>query len=174
MNPILLIPGYLNSGAGHWQSLWEDELPEACRVDMPNGEQPVLGDWIWTLDEAIAACEVPPILVAHSLGCLAVAHWSANHARTIHGALLVAPVNVEDPTALKALRSFRPIPRHTLPFPTILAASSNDAFLSPECARDLAANWGARLVDLGPCGHVNPASGHGPWPRGEALLAELR
>ena len=65
-------------------------------------------------------------------------------------------------------------PRRSLPFPAILAASSNDSFLSLERARALALDWGAQLVDLGPCGHLNQASGHGPWVRGEALLSELR
>jgi predicted alpha/beta hydrolase family esterase len=28
-------------------------------------------------------------------------------------------------------------------------------------------------VDLGEVGHLNPASGHGPWPRAEDLLREV-
>ena len=28
----------------------------------------------------------------------------------------------------------------------------------------LARDWGSRLVDLGPVGHLNPASGFGEWP----------
>jgi predicted alpha/beta hydrolase family esterase len=72
------------------------------------------------------------------------------------------------------LRGFGPIPRRRLPFPAILAASSDDPFLAPARAQALATDWGARFVDLGPCGHLNPASGHGPWPRGEALLSEFR
>jgi hypothetical protein len=33
---------------------------------------------------------------------------------------------------------------------------------------------GSRLVNLGLAGHINVESGFGPWPEGEALLAELR
>jgi predicted alpha/beta hydrolase family esterase len=36
MTPILIIPGYQNSGPDHWQSLWEDMLPDARRVEMPS------------------------------------------------------------------------------------------------------------------------------------------
>jgi predicted alpha/beta hydrolase family esterase len=37
----------------------------------------------------------------------------------------------------------------------------------------LAHAWGSRLVDLGNVGHLNPASGYGPWPRAEAFIREL-
>ncbi|HJW73322.1 MAG TPA: alpha/beta fold hydrolase [Geothrix sp.] len=174
MTPILIIPGHFPSGEGHWQNLWEEALPEGRRVFMPNRQRPVLADWIWTLEDAIADCEAPPILVAHSLGCIAVAHWAVDHAKPVRGALLVAPLDVEQPESLAAVRPFSPIPRFTLPFPTIVAASSNDPYMALDRARELATDWGARFVDLGPRGHMNAASGHGPWIRGEALLAELR
>jgi predicted alpha/beta hydrolase family esterase len=178
MGLMLLVPGYQNSSEGHWQSLWEFSLPGARRVEMTSWERPRRGEWVEALDEAIAAAlletEEPPLLVGHSLGCLAIVHWAAGHQRPVRGALLAVPADVERPDALEALRSFAPIPRRSLPFPAILAASANDPFLSPERARSLALDWGARLVDLGPCGHLNLASGHGPWIRGEALLSELR
>lgn len=173
MAAILLVPGYQNSGPGHWQSLWEGSLRGARRVEMPNWDFPHKVGWVETLDEAIAACTEPPILVGHSLGCLAIVHWAEGHDREVLGALLAAPADVERPDALEATRSFVPIPRLRLAFPAIVAASSDDPFLSQARARTLAADWGARFVDLGPCGHLNQASGHGPWPRGEALLAEF-
>lgn len=174
MPAILTIPGYQNSGPGHWQSLWEASLRDIARVAMPSWDHPRKVAWVEALDEAIAACTSPPILVGHSLGCLAVLHWAATHDREIRGALLAAPVDVERADALPELRGFGPVPRRRLPFPSILAASSDDSFLAVERARELAADWGAGLVNLGPCGHLNQASGHGPWPRGEALLADLR
>lgn len=27
MRTILLVPGYTNSGLGHWQTLWEGQMP---------------------------------------------------------------------------------------------------------------------------------------------------
>ena len=174
VSSILLVPGYQNSGEGHWQTLWEGSLGGARRAEMPSWEHPVRGAWIEALDEAIADCPTPPILVGHSLGCIAIVHWAALYERTIQGALLAAPTDVERADGLEQLRSFGPIPRRTLPFPAIVAASSNDPFIRPDRARALAAEWGAAFVDLGPCGHLNTASGHGPWLRGEALLSELR
>ncbi|WP_243302485.1 RBBP9/YdeN family alpha/beta hydrolase [Geothrix oryzisoli] len=174
MAAILIVPGYQNSGPGHWQSLWEGSLREAKRVEMPNWDFPHKVDWVEALDEAIADCVTPPILVGHSLGCLAIAHWAGSHDREIQGALMAAPADPERPDAPPAIRGFAPIPRLRLPFETILAASADDPHMTLARARALAADWGARFVDLGPCGPLNLASGHGPWPRGEALLSEFR
>lgn len=40
-------------------------------------------------------------------------------------------------------------------------------------AEGYARAWGSRLVDAGEFGHIGTASGYGPWPAGELLLAEL-
>lgn len=172
--PVLIVPGYQGSGPTHWQSLWESALPEARRVVMPDWEHPEPEGWIAALDAAVAACTEPPLLVGHSLGCIAIVHWALGHPRPIHGALLVAPADVERPGGLEALRPFGPIPQDRLPFPAILAASANDGFMTHARAVALAEAWGARRVDLGAVGHLNVASGHGLWKQGEALLAELR
>lgn len=174
MTSILLVPGYQNSGPGHWQSLWEEALPGARRVEMPSWEHPRPGEWLAALDEAIGACGEAPILVGHSLGALAIVQWAAEHDRAVRGALLAVPPDVEWPDGLELLRPFGPISRRTLPFQAIVAASSDDPFMRLDRARGFAADWGATFVDLGPCGHLNRASGHGPWLRGEALLSELR
>lgn len=173
MSPILLLPGYRNAGPGHWQSLWEGTQRGARRVEMPNWDFPHKVDWVEALDDAITACTEPPLLVGHGLGCLTIVHWAATSSREVRGALLVAPADVERRDTPALLLGFGPIPRETLPFPARVAASSNDPFLSLRKARALATDWGARFVDLGPCGHLDQASGHGEWPLGEALLQEL-
>jgi hypothetical protein len=60
-----------------------------------------------------------------------------------------------------------------LRFDAVLASSSNDPYCKLGQSRALAETWGAHFVDLGNAGHVNAASGHGPWPDGERLLAEM-
>ena len=40
------------------------------------------------------------------------------------------------------------------------------ADLERSIAEKLAGLWGATLVDAGETGHINAASGHGPWPEG--------
>jgi len=118
----------------------------------------------------------PPVyLVAHSLGCVAVAHWAADrYAARIAGALLVAPPWLSAPdTCPEELRGFLPIPIGRLPFHSLLVASENDPYLPIEIAVRLARSWGSEFVNAGRQGHINIASGHGPWPAGERLLEGL-
>ena len=42
-----------------------------------------------------------------------------------------------------------------------------------EREQDLAREWGSEFEDLGLVGHLNPASGFGPWDRAEALIQHL-
>jgi predicted alpha/beta hydrolase family esterase len=66
-----------------------------------------------------------------------------------------------------------PLPRVPLPFPTILAASANDPLCRFERAAELARDWGSRLISLGEVGHLNPASGFGPWPGARPHIDDL-
>ena len=66
-----------------------------------------------------------------------------------------------------------PVPRLTLPFPSIVAASRNDPLGDYGRVSQLARDWGSRLVDLGEVGHLNPASGFGKWPAAELFINEL-
>ena len=173
MHPILIVPGYRNSGAGHWQTLFEKEFAGTRRVQMPSFDRPVRGEWVEALDRAIAACEEPPVLVAHSLGCIAVAHWARGARRAVHGSFLVAPCDVEKSSDLAALRDFAPIPLEPLEFPTVVVVSTNDPYLELARADGLAFAWDARLHVIENAGHLNTSAGYGPWPDGEALLWEL-
>lgn len=96
MHRVLLLPGWLNSDPGHWQSLWEQQFGYT-RVEQADWAWPLRGDWMMRLDETLLAddslLEAPAILVAHSLGCQLVAAWAAHsqHTARVHAALLVAP-----------------------------------------------------------------------------------
>ena len=109
-----------------------------------------------------------------------VVHWAQRHRRAIRGALLATPADVESPLpegypAMEALRQngWLPIPRQPLPFPSIVAASTNDPLGRFDRIAELAAAWGSRLVDVGPVGHLNPAAGYGEWPLAESFVAQL-
>ena len=172
--PVLIVPGYGDSGPEHWQSLWEAAHPDFRRVAQRDWLYPVRAEWVATLEGAIRAAGVPVMLVAHSLGCLAVAHCARARDLPVHAALLVAPPDVERPDFPPVTEGFAPIPRALLPFPSILVASRNDSFTDFARSAELAKAWGSRLVDAGDGGHLNGDSGFGPFPLGEALLAELR
>ena len=47
-----------------------------------------------------------------------------------------------------------------------LISSNNDLYCSYASAQHLARTWGAELSDAGESGHINIASGQGPWPEG--------
>jgi predicted alpha/beta hydrolase family esterase len=173
-SPILILPGYLNSDSDHWQSHWERDHPEYRRVQQRDWDAPVRAEWVAALDAAIAAAEAPPVLVAHSLGCVTIAHWAAAHARPIRGALLVAPADIEQPEFAALFATFAPVPLAPLPFPSILVASANDTYCSFARSEQFATAWGSRFVTLGLAGHINADAGYGPWPQGQRLLAELQ
>jgi len=175
MRPILIIPGFRNSGESHWQTLWANNMPYAQRVQMPNWDFPRRTEWVDALDDAIAEAEfsAPPILVAHGLGCITVAHWVEEHQRSIHAALLVAPTDPERPDTPELLKGFSPVPLFELPFTSHVVASTTDPNVSLERAREFADAWRSAFTSVGPRGHLNGAAGFGEWPRGEAMLKEL-
>jgi serine hydrolase len=175
--PVLIVPGWKNSGPQHWQTLWEQAHPEYRRIEQRDWEMPDRSEWIATLDQAIRATTSPPILVAHSLGCITIAHWAAERgngaAAFVSAALLVAPADVDAAATPEAVCGFRPVPLEPLPFPSVVVASRTDQWASFERAAELARAWRSALVDAGDAGHVNVDAGYGPWPAGEGLLRDL-
>jgi len=171
---VLVIPGWNGSGAGHWQTIWEQKYTRFQRVEQRNWTRPPRTDWIGQIGADLDSAPSPVFLVAHSLGCLAVAHWAAAAGKKtdrVAGAFLVAPPWLTESDQCPAqLTDFLPMPLHRLPFPSLLVASENDPYLSIEVAARLATAWGAQFVDVGQQGHINVASGHGPWLAGEGLL----
>jgi hypothetical protein len=164
---ILIVPGFDNSGPEHWQSRWETKLSTARRVIMPDWNRASRGEWAGAVAEAVNSAERPVVLVGHSLGCAAIVHAAPDFTAPVLGAFLVAPSNVERRALTKGIsRDFAPLPRDPLPFPSLLIASRNDPFCDFDVAADLANAWGSALGDAGEAGHINPASGYGPWPEG--------
>ena len=171
---VLLLPGWQNSGPGHWQSLWEARHGDR-RVEQHEWMRPLRGDWSARLEEEVLAAPGQVLLAAHSLGCVLVAAWAA-HSRNTHkvaAALLVAPGDVERDDLRQQIPGWSPIVRQRLPFGATLVGSSNDPYCSAERAQGLAQDWGARFVGLGPRGHINADSGLGDWPEGRAWLLDM-
>lgn len=172
---VLLLPGWLDSGPDHWQSRWE-ALYGDTRVEQADWQWPRRGDWMARLEEVLRAEPTPALLAAHSLGCQLVAAWAAHSRITdrVAGALLVAPPDTERESTPPQLHNWRPIVRERLPFPATVLISTDDPYCSAERAAEMAQQWGAQLVSLGPRGHLNHASGLGDWPEGRAWLDALR
>lgn len=171
--PVLVLPGFGSSGPGHWQTLWEARHPAWRRVDLGRWDAPQCEDWVRALDAAVQRCLTPPVLVAHSLACLLVAHWAGQSRVPITGAFLVAVPEPASPSFPVAATGFVPVPMQRLDFPTLVVASANDSFGSVAHARCCAIAWGSRFVDVGELGHINADSGIGEWPEGYALFQEF-
>src|SRR5207253_4417726 len=139
----------------HWQTLWEQRLHNARRVQMSDWDHPDCDDWVGAIDDAIRKSHTPPVLIAHSCGVSAVAHWAAKHDAPVHAALLVAPANPESQIYPRELMTFAPLPEKKLPFRSTLVASTNDPYCSLAAAHRFAHAWGSHFVDAGAAGHIN-------------------
>ncbi|MCY1403645.1 Serine hydrolase [compost metagenome] len=174
----LIVPGWHGSDDSHWQSHWQRALPNAARVEQADWITPQRADWVAALDREIRREPGRVVLIAHSLGCVTVAHWAARADRRalaqVAGALLVAPADVERDSCNEALRNFAPIPLQSLPFPCVLVGSDNDHACSPQRAMLLGRLWGAETVILPGAGHINVKSGHGAWEAGFRHLFRLQ
>jgi predicted alpha/beta hydrolase family esterase len=179
---VVLVPGLRGHVEDHWQTRLAASLPGARMVTPLGRTNAGLRPRVTLLDQVVQQIAGPVILVAHSAGVLVTVHWAAQYSPTrVVGALLATPpvLAAELPPEYPSIDELRahgwlPIPREPLPFPSIVAASSDDPLGNPVRLRSLAASWGSRMHDLGAVGHLNPASGFGDWPEAVELIDQLR
>lgn len=144
---VLILPGWLGNGPDHWQSRWQ-VLHGYQQVEQHDWQRPLRGDWTARLQDAVLAAPAGPVL-------------------------LVAPPDIARADNREKIPGWAPPERRRLPFAATVIASSNDPFGSLACASQLAADWGADFLNLGPRGHINADSGLGDWPEGHTLLLDL-
>ncbi|QOF77526.1 RBBP9/YdeN family alpha/beta hydrolase [Variovorax sp. 38R] len=178
---VLIVPGLRDHVADHWQTLLAARLPRVRSVPPLEHDKLSCAARVDAITRALQDIDGPVVFVAHSAGAIMVAHWAQSHrADRIRGALLATPADLETPLpagypthdALQA-NGWLPLPRLPLPFPSIVAASSNDPLAQLDRTRGLAQAWGSRFVELGAVGHLNPQAGFGDWPGADALIREL-
>lgn len=177
---ILIVPGLRDHVPAHWQTLLAAQLPKVRTVPPLEHNKLSLAARVEAIQHELEAISGPVILVAHSAGVLMMVHWAARYQRPIKGALLAAPPdlnatwpdNYPAPDSLRA-NGWAPLPSGPLPFPSILAASTDDYLASFAAATAMAEQWGSELVNLGAVGHLNPASGFGEWPQAQTLISSL-
>jgi uncharacterized protein len=171
MTKTLIVPGLDGSPAPHWQHWWAATDPNALMVDLSDPARPVPA--VWEIDLASMVLQHPDcILVGHSLGAVLIARLLATwpHLR-VSAAMLVAPAET---AGNDRIGQFGPVPERSLDVPTKLVASRNDPWMRFDRSRTLARAWGSDLVDLGNAGHINVASGFGPWSLGKVMRDELQ
>jgi predicted alpha/beta hydrolase family esterase len=165
---VLIIPGLHGSGPAHWQS-WLQARLRGVRVEQSDWRVADLERWSARIGEVIdEAPQVPHVAVAHSFGCLALAHclWSRrdtvrrDDARGgVRAALLVAPA---DPDRFGVASR---LPQDDLGVPSTVLASDTDPWMAADSAARWAAAWGSAFINLGDAGHINTEAGFGPLPR---------
>lgn len=173
---VLIIPGLRNSGDAHWQTWLQGQYKGAVRVNQQHWDQPDLDAWSARIGQVISRARPGSqwIAVAHSFGCLALAHYLASNPRPqlesrpgIHAALMVAPA---DP--MKFGLAHR-LPQSGLGLASTVIGSENDPWMPLPRAQEWADRWGARFQNLGAAGHVNTESGYGPWPLARFKVDEM-
>ena len=177
---IVIVPGLRDHVPDHWQTLLPGRLERTRTVPPLERDKLSRASRVEALDDVVNSIDGPIVLVAHSAGVITTVHWAQQSSRRIEGALLATPVDMEHtlpqgyPTISELdAGGWNPTPRRRLPFPSIVAASSNDPLASPRRVSGMAEAWGSRLVPLGEVGHLNPAAGYGYWPRAEEFVQEL-
>jgi len=173
MTEFIHLPGIGGSGSSHWQTRWEEVNPAIRRFRPADWDQPDLKDWIGALERSVREARTPPVLVAHSLACLLVAHWHRTSASPIKGAFLVSVPDPSSSSFPSQAASFAEVPRERLSFPSFIVASTDDPYGSLAYARARAEQWGSGLAVIGAFGHINSQSGLGNWPEGRALLTDF-
>ncbi|MFT4099631.1 MAG: alpha/beta hydrolase [Burkholderiaceae bacterium] len=161
---LLIIPGLGDSGPEHWQTWLQQRAWRAWRVEQPDWHDANLSRWSAAIGRSLrqrrhwrCAAQEPVIAVAHSFGCLALARHLLD-GEGIDAAMLVAPA------APRAVGVDDRLVTHALSCPAVVIGSANDQWASIDDTLRLANAWGAGLINLGQVGHLNVASGHGPWP----------
>ena len=167
---IFTVPGLGSSGPEHWQTHWERQLPNCERIQQRDFDNAVCSEWIANIEAAVQREGDNVVLVGHSSGSLAIAHWGLKFGHKIAGAFIVAPSDVEMPGFPYNPIGFAPIPLQRLPFRSVVVASSEDPYAPFHRSQQFAKAWGSEFVNIGSAGHINAASGHGPWPEGLQLL----
>lgn len=169
---IIFVYGYDGSGPGHWQRWLYDELRlrdvHAEFPELPDPLEPRKDVWVEELRRIVDAATQPVRFVCHSLGCWAVDHLLAERgAAGIEGALLVAPPSPH--LIFEPVETFLPPPRKReawapLAPQSLLVGSDDDDFTAAEEFEEIAAALGVERRILHGAGHINVASGYGPWP----------
>lgn len=170
---IVTVPGIGGSGPRHWQSMWEQE-PDftGTRFAPSSWDRPEAVDWLEAVSRAVQELGPDVVVVAHSLGCLPVAHL-AGRSLACRGIVLVAPPDVHGPAFPAAAVGFAELAAAPSTVPALLISSTDDPYCTPTVAARLAARWQADHVDVGPYRHLNEASDLGSWERGRALVQDF-
>lgn len=168
----VIVPGVGGSEHDHWQSWLQRQLKSCSRVQQQDWNKPVLHAWVEQFVKTVQAIQEPIQIVAHSFGCLTTVAALAQHPelnQNIKNLVLVAPANParfgDAGFARDSQNDYQQyFHQLKLQVPTQMIISENDPWLNFQDALQLAKAWKIRPKNLGQVGHINVASGFGPFP----------
>ncbi|MDN5642860.1 MAG: alpha/beta hydrolase [Acinetobacter sp.] len=168
----VIVPGVGGSEHDHWQSWLQRQLKSCSRVQQQDWNKPVLHEWVEQFIKTVQAIQEPIQIVAHSFGCLTTVAALAQHPelnQNIKNLVLVAPANParfgDAGFARESQNDYQQyFHQLKLQVPTQMIISENDPWLNFQDALQLAKAWKIRPKNLGQVGHINVASGFGPFP----------
>jgi predicted alpha/beta hydrolase family esterase len=157
---LVVVPGLRGSGDAHWQTWLQQEFAGAARVEQDDWNEADLDRWAGRVGETLSDLGPGPhVVAAHSFGCLATLHALAQRPELdVAQVLLVAPA---EPQRFDVAHR---LPQSRLGVRSCVVASDDDPWMSAASTRAWAARWGSDWLSLGNAGHVNVASGFGPFP----------
>jgi predicted alpha/beta hydrolase family esterase len=171
--PALLIPGIGNSGPAHWQTLWENQHPNTHRVQQTDWDHPDCDQWAARLEDAVRRTDVPPLLVAHSLGCLVACQWASQSRLPVKAILLVAVPDPTGPAFPKEATGFSCLESDLGQRRIVMVSSADDPFSTALYSQQCALAWKAQHIVMGAKGHLNADSGLGEWRDGWDIVQKL-
>ncbi|MDM1250968.1 alpha/beta hydrolase [Acinetobacter johnsonii] len=168
----VIVPGVGGSEHDHWQSWLQRQLKSCSRVQQQDWNKPVLHEWIEQFFKTVQSIQEPIQIVAHSFGCLTTVAALAQHPelnQNIKNLVLVAPANParfgDAGFARDSQNDYQQyFHQLKLQVPSQMIISENDPWLNFQDALQLAKAWKIRPKNLGQVGHINVASGFGPFP----------
>ena len=168
----VIVPGVGGSEHDHWQSWLQRQLKSCSRVQQQDWNKPVLHEWIEQFFKTVQSIQEPIQIVAHSFGCLTTVAALAQHPelnQNIKNLVLVAPANParfgDAGFARDSQNDYQQyFHQLKLQVHTQMIISENDPWLNFQDALQLAKAWKIRPKNLGQVGHINVASGFGPFP----------
>ena len=160
---ILILHGLNGSDFPHWQAqLASDLIKENYIVSFPafpSRDNPKLQEWKDFLKKELEHFK-PDIVVCHSLANILWFHICDELDINLDKLMLVAPVRNKE---LEDAKSFFPYPesKNLKAKEIIMAASTNDPYMSLEEAIALQSKLNIGMKIMEDAGHINAASGYG-------------
>ena len=172
--PVVVVPGWMGSGEGHWQTWLEQQLAGDGRLTrrprFADLDRPELPDWLTALRAAVADLPADGYdVVAHSLGAVLWLHHVTDLGDSPRAARVALVAPPSPATAIPEIAGFFPPPMDVDTVRrgadgTVLVAGDDDPYL-PEgiaAAYGLPLKMATTLIPGG--GHLNVEAGYGEWP----------